>query len=182
MKIKSYIALPALLTALNIFFGFYAIIQVFEQHFTTAAFLIFFAGIFDALDGRVARLFGTTSQFGLQMDSLGDVVSAGVAPAVLVYFVYLHGLGFFGLIVSFLPLVFSAVRLARFNIFIGGRTRDNCFIGLPAPMASLTFGSIVLLYEGTGYRPLLQLLPLAVPMVIHYLQTIHHITNCQEAE
>jgi CDP-diacylglycerol--serine O-phosphatidyltransferase len=127
--------LPALFTAGNIFCGFLSLDASARGAFETAAILIFVAAFFDGIDGRVARLTGTTSAFGEQLDSLCDVVSFGVAPAFLVYNWGLSAFGRAGLLVSFLFAVCGASRLARFNVQIHVVDK-RWFVGLPIPSAA----------------------------------------------
>ena len=127
--------LPALFTAGNIFCGFLSLDASAKGAFESAAILIFAAAFFDGIDGRVARLTGTTSAFGEQLDSLCDVVSFGVAPAFLVYNWGLSPYGRAGLLVSFLFAVCGASRLARFNVQIHVVDK-RWFVGLPIPSAA----------------------------------------------
>jgi CDP-diacylglycerol--serine O-phosphatidyltransferase len=109
-------ALPSLFTVLNLFFGFWAIIDAVNGHFERAAWLIILAGVLDGLDGRIARMMHATSDFGREYDSLADVVSFGVAPAILIYQWGLQETGRWGWTVAFLFLVAGSIRLARFNV------------------------------------------------------------------
>lgn len=127
--------LPALFTLGNIFCGYLSIDQAVHHRFDTAAMLLFLAGILDGLDGRVARLTGTTSAFGEQLDSLADVISFGLAPAFLVYLWALSDFGRLGLMVSFLFVVCGACRLARFNVQVHVVDK-RYFVGLPIPSAA----------------------------------------------
>ena len=165
MKPKKYIYVPTLFTALNLFSGFLAIVQAADGKFANAGWLIFIASFFDALDGRIARAMGGGSDFGLQMDSLGDVVSAGLAPAILVYEFYLYKLGQIGLVLSFLPLLFAAFRLARYNLFAIESGKKDYFIGMPAPMAAVSLSSCIILFEVTHWSFLLRLIVILVPVV-----------------
>ena len=135
--------LADIFTALNMLCGFLAILVTIQKSFDRAVWLIFIAAIFDGLDGKVARKIHTDSTFGLQIDSLSDVVSFGIAPSVLVYEIHLHSLGIWGLIISFLPLLFSAIRLARHNA-IGMTKPQKMYKGMPAPMATLTICSFII--------------------------------------
>ncbi len=135
--------IPGIFTALNIFCGFLAIIKINEGNFTTGGWLIIFAAIFDALDGQLARFTKSSSNFGLEFDSLADVVSFGVAPATLLYQVYFQKMGILGVIISFSPLVFGSVRLARFNIQSTGFEKKK-FSGLPIPIGAISFASFVI--------------------------------------
>ncbi len=127
----------------NMFCGYLAVIQVFRDHLTTAAWLIIAAGVLDILDGKLARLTKSASPFGVQYDSLADVISFGFAPSVLAYMVFFQGWGTIGLFFSFLPLVFGAIRLARFNVRLKGFDK-NFFEGLPIPVAAVTIASFVI--------------------------------------
>ncbi len=131
--------LPALFTLGNILCGYLALDAAVAAEYYRAATLLFFAGILDGLDGRVARLTGATSAFGEQLDSLADVVSFGVAPAFLAYRWGLFEFERFGLAASFLFIVCGACRLARFNVQIG-TVDKRYFVGLPIPAAA---GAIV---------------------------------------
>ena len=120
-----------------------------NEHYASAIAYIILSLIFDGLDGRVARLTQTTSKFGVEFDSLADIVAFGVAPAVLFYFVIGRDYGQVGTLISALYVIFGAVRLARFNVTTG--TYDpSVFIGLPIPMAAITLAvwiGIYLKYE-----------------------------------
>jgi len=127
--------LPALFTLGNIYCGYLAIEFAVGKRFEMAAMILFLAGILDGLDGRVARLTGTTSAFGEQLDSLADVISFGVAPAYLMYLWALSGFGRLGLFISFLFVVCGACRLARFNVQVH-IVDKRYFVGLPIPSAA----------------------------------------------
>ncbi len=127
--------LPALFTAGNILCGYLSLEASGRGAYEYAAILIFVAAFLDGVDGRVARMTGTTSAFGEQLDSLADVVSFGVAPAFLVYHWGLSGFGRAGLLVSFLFVVCGASRLARFNVQIHVVDK-RWFVGLPIPSAA----------------------------------------------
>lgn len=126
--------LPSLLTTMGLFSGFFAIIAAIEGQFFHAAVAIIVAGIFDALDGRVARLTGTTSNFGKEYDSLCDLVAFGVAPAILAFQWVLYPYGRYGWLAAFLYVATTALRLARFNSQPPGEESKN-FVGLPCPAA-----------------------------------------------
>jgi CDP-diacylglycerol--serine O-phosphatidyltransferase len=135
--------LPSLLTVGNVLAGYACIIAAQEGEFFRAALLLGAAAILDNLDGRVARATGTTSPFGVQFDSLADVLSFGVAPAFLVFRWGMEGLGRWGWVASFLFLICGAMRLARFNIQPSGGDK-RWFIGLPIPAGAMVLGSMVL--------------------------------------
>lgn len=127
--------LPTLFTVGNLFCGFSSVLQSSRGAFAEAAALIFLAGLLDLLDGRIARLTGSTSEFGVQFDSLADLVSFGVAPAFLVWQWALAPLHRLGWILTFLFVVSAAMRLARFNIQSSSGSK-RYFAGLPAPAAA----------------------------------------------
>ena len=133
--------LPSLLTVGNVFAGFAAIIAADQGQFMRAAILLMLAAVLDNLDGRVARLTGTTSEFGLQFDSLADLVSFGVAPAFLVYQWGMVTLGRTGWVAAFLFLICGAMRLARFNTL--PVSDKSYFIGLPIPAAAIVVATLV---------------------------------------
>ena len=127
--------LPNLFTTAALFAGFFAIVQAMNQRFEVSAVAIFLAMVFDGLDGRVARLTHTQSAFGAEYDSLSDMVSFGVAPALVVYEWALKGLGKLGWIAAFIYCVGAALRLARFNTTLEVTDR-RYFQGLPSPAAA----------------------------------------------
>jgi CDP-diacylglycerol---serine O-phosphatidyltransferase len=141
--------LPNLLTSGCLFAGFYSIASTYTAHFETAAMAIVAAAVFDGLDGRVARMTGTTTKFGVEYDSLADVIAFGVAPAFLVYGWALSGFGRWGYLAAFLYLICGALRLARFNVQINTVEKGK-FNGLPIPAAATSVASIVLLFYYLG--------------------------------
>ncbi|MBM3219502.1 MAG: CDP-diacylglycerol--serine O-phosphatidyltransferase [Candidatus Rokubacteria bacterium] len=132
---RSIFLLPSLLTTGNLFCGFLALLLTVQERYTEAAISVFVAGVMDLLDGRVARLMKATSQFGVEYDSLADVVSFGVAPAFLVYSFALAKLGRPAWFAAFLFVICGALRLARFNVFTGVADK-RFFTGLSIPMAA----------------------------------------------
>ncbi len=140
-------AVPSFFTLMNLFSGFLAITQIHEGRFDYACWLIVLAGFFDMLDGMMARLTNGTSLFGVELDSLSDVVSFGVAPAYLVYAFNLKAYGTLGLIIAALPVICGAVRLARFNVQFDGEKREY-FQGLPIPAQAAALVALVLNAEG----------------------------------
>ncbi|GIV62228.1 CDP-diacylglycerol--serine O-phosphatidyltransferase [Rhodocaloribacter litoris] len=136
-------AVPSFFTLMNLLSGFIAIAQVYEGRFEHACWFIVLAGFFDLLDGMVARLSNGTSLFGVELDSLSDVVSFGVAPGFLVYVFGLREFGLLGLVVAALPAVCGAVRLARFNTTFDGEKKDY-FIGLPIPVQAIVVVTLIL--------------------------------------
>ena len=147
---KAMFVLPNLFTCSSIFLGFYAMTlcagDASPAQLNQAALAIFFAIFFDAFDGRVARMTKTQSEFGVELDSLADVVSFGAAPALLVYKWALAPLGFVGFFLSFAFATCGALRLARFNVLAhrGEKGSSRFFVGLPIPLAAGTLVSIVI--------------------------------------
>jgi CDP-diacylglycerol--serine O-phosphatidyltransferase len=147
---KAMFVLPNLFTVSSIFLGFYALVlcagEATPVQLYQAALAIFFAMFFDAFDGRVARMTKTQSDFGVQLDSLADVISFGAAPALLVYKWALAPLGFLGLFVSFAYAACGALRLARFNVLAqrGDKGSSLFFVGLPIPLAAGTIVALVI--------------------------------------
>ena len=134
--------LPNLFTTGALFAGFFAIVQAMNGHFEQAAIAIFVAMVLDGLDGRVARLTNTQSAFGAEYDSLSDMVSFGVAPALVMYTFALQGMGKLGWIAAFVYCVGAALRLARFNTMIAVQDK-RWFQGLPSPSAAALAASFV---------------------------------------
>lgn len=128
--------LPNLLTTGNLFWGFFAIFKALNGEFAWAGSAVLLAAVFDMLDGRVARLTNSSSEFGVQYDSLCDLVSFGCAPAILMYQYGLHLYGRIGFVLCFLFMACGALRLARFNVMSGIGKASGDFTGLPIPMAA----------------------------------------------
>jgi CDP-diacylglycerol--serine O-phosphatidyltransferase len=147
---KAMFVLPNLFTVSSILLGFYALTlcagDATPLELYQAALAIFFAMFFDAFDGRVARMTKTQSDFGVQLDSLADVISFGAAPALLVYKWALAPLGFLGFFVSFAFVACGALRLARFNVLAarGDKGSSAFFVGLPIPLAAGTIVALVI--------------------------------------
>lgn len=135
MKFNPLFILPNLFTAGSIFLGVLSIVYASKDSFEMACWLILFSMILDGLDGRVARLTNTVSKFGVEFDSLADVVAFGVAPAMLLYFYIGVDYGRLGMSVPAIFVIFGAIRLARFNITLS--SEPNFFIGLPIPSAAI---------------------------------------------
>lgn len=136
---KGVYLLPNLVTTGALFAGFYAIIAAMTGAFESACIAIVIAGFLDALDGRIARMTNTTSEFGVQYDSMSDLVAFGVAPAILLFSWALSGLGKIGWIVAFLYACCAAMRLARFNT----APDSKAFYGLASPAAAGTMATMV---------------------------------------
>jgi len=144
---KGIYILPNSLTLCGMFCGFYAILACFKGHYVYAAWAILIANIFDGLDGWVARLTNSTTKFGVELDSLSDLVAFGVAPAVLIYsWGDLHAFGRVGWGAAFIYVICGALRLARYNVQMG-TTESKAFTGLPIPGAGTVVASLVLFYN-----------------------------------
>jgi CDP-diacylglycerol--serine O-phosphatidyltransferase len=139
---RSIYLLPNAFTTANLFAGFYAVVQAMNGRFEMAAIAIFLAMVFDGMDGRVARLTNTQSAFGEQYDSLSDMTSFGIAPALVMYEWSLQGLGRWGWLAAFIYVVGAALRLARFNANIGIIDK-RFFQGLPSPAAAALVAGFV---------------------------------------
>lgn len=161
LRQKGIYIIPNLFTSGNIFCGVFSLISALHGEYLTAAIAILVASIFDMLDGKLARLTNTTSQFGVEYDSLSDLVSFGVAPGLLAYSWALQSYGRLGWMALFLFVVCGALRLARYNIQVSG-PENNDFIGLPTPAAAGLVATTVLfdghvLAFGTEVRPVVML-------------------------
>lgn len=144
--------LPNLLTTGGLFSGFYSIVATMNGDYLLAAWFVLIAAIFDGLDGKVARLTNTTSKFGVEYDSLADLVAFGVAPGLLMYSWALKPFGKLGWLAAFLYVVCGALRLARFNVQVN-TVESKRFVGLPIPAAAGMAASLVIFFfhmGGTG--------------------------------
>ncbi len=146
LKISKSI-IPNTATSLNVFSGFLAIIFASDGDFHLSALMIFIATFFDLIDGLLARLTKTASMFGVELDSLADVISFGVAPSFLIYKAYFINFGYLGIVISSLPLIFGALRLARFNVQVEDIKIKQDFFGLPIPISAITIASFFLFYH-----------------------------------
>jgi CDP-diacylglycerol---serine O-phosphatidyltransferase len=134
------IVVPSLFTLFNLFFGIWSMVLATRGDFYRAGWFIVFAGILDTLDGRVARISGTGTRFGAELDSLVDIVSFGVAPAFLMYQIEFAEGGPAAWIFCYFYVMAAAIRLARFNVTQAGRAKSY-FIGLPSPAAGMTLAT-----------------------------------------
>lgn len=157
---KGIFVLPSLLTTGGMLLGFLSIIYTMDDKFLMAAWAIVGAGFFDSLDGRVARASGTTSRFGIEYDSMADLISFGVAPALLAFQWALRDFGRLGWLAAFLYVTCAALRLARFNLQVDS-VESRIFRGLPTPAGGGTICSTVLFFETYGA----QLPRIEVPLV-----------------
>ena len=130
---------PNTLTILNMFLGFISIILIMQSEYFNAGLLILLAGLMDIFDGKIARLLGISSKFGVEFDSLADTVSFCISPSLLVYSLYAHHLPFIlGLVISFIPLICGTVRLAKYNLESDESSHISYFIGLSTPISTVT--------------------------------------------
>jgi CDP-diacylglycerol---serine O-phosphatidyltransferase len=173
MKITRTVV-PSIFTTLNIFCGFLSIIYASQGQFSIAAWVIIVAAIFDSLDGAMARITRSSSQFGVELDSLADVVSFGVAPSFMVYQVYLRTIEPWGIIIAALPVVFGAIRLARFNVQLIGFDKDY-FNGLPIPMQAISVCAFILQFgkENIGLDSLAGAELIALVVILSLLMVSH---------
>lgn len=155
MKIKIRRTIwPSLFTLMNMFLGYLAMMQIvqgascsaddlffFHKKIILAGWLVFIGSILDGLDGKVARLVHGSSDFGVEIDSLADLITFVITPSIMIYFVYASDIAIVGLAISFLYVIFGTIRLARFNV-IAHRSSPTHFIGLPSPLAAITAMSI----------------------------------------
>ena len=143
---KGIYILPNLITLLSMFAGFYSIVASLNSNYEQAAWAIMVASVFDVLDGWVARITHTATRFGIEIDSLADVISFGVAPGILVYTWTLSSFGSYGWLGSFFLVACAALRLARFNVQMGSAEKKH-FTGLPTPASALVIATTVVAYE-----------------------------------
>ncbi|MFQ5824854.1 MAG: CDP-diacylglycerol--serine O-phosphatidyltransferase [bacterium] len=166
---------PSLFTMLNLFFGYFSIINALQGKFVTASWMIIIAAVWDAIDGKIARKTNSYSDFGIEFDSIADVVSFGAAPSILIYQVFFYKIAAPGIIFSFFPLLFGAIRLARFNVNLESFEKEN-FSGLPIPSMAVTMSSYVIfnydLWEGLRFAPILA--PLVILLSILMVSNVEY--------
>lgn len=143
-------AFPNSLTASSLFCGFLSLICSSNGELKAAALLIIAAAIFDTLDGIAARLVKVASRFGVELDSLADVVSFGAAPSFLIYKAYLYQFGWYGIAISSMIVIFGAFRLARFNVNLTDLETKGDFSGLPIPLQAITISFFVISFYRDG--------------------------------
>ncbi|BDQ02416.1 CDP-diacylglycerol--serine O-phosphatidyltransferase [Ignavibacterium sp.] len=160
--------IPNLFTALNMFSGFLSIIYSSNENFVYAGWLIIVAAIFDTLDGLMARLTKSSSELGVELDSLSDVVSFGAAPSFLLYKTYFYNFETAGIILSSLPLIAGGFRLARFNVQLVGFDKKY-FTGLPIPSAAIIFATMILSFYNNGFEKIFDYIIIPGVIIISYL-------------
>jgi len=153
------VVIPSAFTLGNLFFGLWAIVAAYNGNFRWAAWFIVFAALLDMMDGRLARRTKTTSRFGEELDSLVDMVSFGVAPALIIYFLEFANAGRFGWVLSYFYVVAAAVRLARYNVVSAGKP-TAWFTGMPSPAAGMTLATFYPFSQTPWYRASLAVLDL----------------------
>jgi CDP-diacylglycerol--serine O-phosphatidyltransferase len=165
--------LPSLFTLGNMFCGYACVVYATRREFEPAALFIGFAYVLDILDGRIARLTGAESEFGLQFDSLADVISFGIAPAILAFVWGLSPLGRIGWVAGFMFVACAAMRLARFNIQSAGGDK-RYFVGMPSPAAGVIPAATVYAFpEGlSDYRAALPALAMVLVPAVLMISTI----------
>lgn len=145
---------PSLFSLLNAFFGFLSVMEAVKERFKISAILILVAWVMDIMDGFVARSLRATSSLGLQLDSLSDSVSFGLAPSLLIYLIYLKNIPQ-GWIIPFLYFIAGVIRLARYNVIaIREQVRQSFFTGLPIPASAIFLSGIVLLFKNDFSGPI----------------------------
>jgi len=161
---RAIVVLPSAFTSGNLFFGIWSIVESTRGNFALAAWFIIAAAVLDLLDGRVARMSRTGSAFGAELDSLVDVISFGVAPALLLYFWRFRG-GEWAWLLSFIYVLAAALRLARFNVVQAGQAKTH-FIGLSSPISGITLASAYPFTQTLFFQQQFGFLPLSLAMVL----------------
>jgi CDP-diacylglycerol--serine O-phosphatidyltransferase len=166
--------LPSLFTLGNMFFGYACIVYAMRGEYATAALFVGIAIVLDMLDGRIARLTGTASEFGLEFDSLADVISFGVAPAVLAFSWGLSSLERLGWAATFMFVTAGAMRLARFNLQSKSGGDKRYFVGMPIPAAAGVLAATVFAFPAglSDYRAALFALPIVLVPAVLMVSTI----------
>lgn len=159
------VVVPSMFTLANLFFGIWAIVLAARGEFYRASWYIVIAGVLDMLDGRIARMSNTGSRFGAELDSLVDIVSFGVAPAVLVYHLVFAEAGGFAWLFSYGLVMCAALRLARYNVGDIGHGPADAFQGLPSPAAGMTLATYFPFTQTEFYQTQLTGLPWSQIMV-----------------
>ncbi|MCL2210430.1 MAG: CDP-diacylglycerol--serine O-phosphatidyltransferase [Treponema sp.] len=147
---KGIYIVPALFTCGNMCLGFLSILSSIDGHFITAAWFLIGALACDIVDGRIARMTKSTSMFGMELDSLSDLVSFGIAPAVMMHMLVLNTMGNIGIAIAVLYVLCCALRLARFNVLSHSSELEKHFVGLPTPASAGVLISFVLSYQLLG--------------------------------
>lgn len=160
--------IPNLFTAMNLFSGFFSIVSTSQGNFIYGGWLIIIAAIFDTLDGFMARLTKSSSELGIELDSLSDIVSFGAAPSFLIYSTYFYQFETSGVILSSIPLIAGGFRLARFNVQLVGFDK-KFFTGLPIPSSALTIVTFILSFYNDGFSKTEQQFILPMILLLSFL-------------
>lgn len=166
----SKVFIPNAITSTAILVGYLAIMAALGGYYVLSAWLLLCIALLDSLDGRVARALNATSEFGAQFDSLADVLNFGIVPSILFHQAFFHDLGLAGMVLSFMPTLFSAFRLARFNVENEDHsTKASHFTGLPTTLSALLLGSFVIFAAEIwgAYTP--DALPAALVLLVSFL-------------
>jgi CDP-diacylglycerol---serine O-phosphatidyltransferase len=161
---RAIVILPSAFTSGNLFFGMWSMVQASRGEYLAAAWYIVVAAVLDLLDGRIARMSRTGSSFGAELDSLVDVVSFGLAPAMLLFFWQFQGREWAWLL-SFFYVLAAALRLARFNVIQAGQAKTH-FIGLSSPISGITLASLYPFAQTGFFRTQLAFVPLPLLVVL----------------
>ncbi|MFH1861294.1 MAG: CDP-diacylglycerol--serine O-phosphatidyltransferase [bacterium] len=172
MKRNEWYWLPYLFTMLNCLMGFWAIVQILEGNILTACWLIIIASLFDGFDGKLARYVSGASEIGVELDSFADVVSFGVAPAVLLYQASFFNYGLLGVLLAAFPIIFGAFRLARFNCLANGH-EGGTFVGLPIPMQAMAISTFILFNQAIWEDIHLEILLVPFVFFLSFLMISH---------
>ena len=163
---KGIYIVPSLFTCGNMSCGYLSVMSSIDGDFTKAAWLLILAIVCDMMDGRIARLTKTASEFGIQLDSLSDLVSFGVAPSVMMYQLVLNSMGKIGMAVAVLFVLCSGLRLAKFNVQAKNGVIHASFVGLPTPASAGLLISFVLSYELFVVEPTQSLTFKTIPLLM----------------
>ena len=176
VKHMGIVTIPSLFTIGNITCGFFSILASVEGDFSFAGLLIFIAMLFDAFDGRVARMLHAESSFGVEMDSLADLISFCAAPAFLIYYIALRETPF-GAPIAFIFMLFGAIRLAKFNVLANsGKGSKKHFSGLPTPAAAAVLVSLALSYDALSLDEVRRVLPIAKVYIPYIFSAVSFVT------
>ena len=165
---KSVYLLPNLLTTASLFIGFLGLTWAIQGDYASCALCILASCVFDGLDGKVARITHTTSEFGVQLDSLADLVAFGVVPAVMTYLWVLQDYGRLGLMAAFLFMACGALRLARFNVQASSSSKKH-FVGLPIPAGACSLATLVLFSEYVPAEYMHSVMPMCALVLVYVL-------------
>ena len=174
------IFIPNAITSLSILLGYFSIMSALNGYFVLSAWLLLAIAFMDSLDGRVARALGVTSEFGAQLDSLADLLNFGVALSILFYKAFFIDWGISGMILSSMPTLFSALRLARFNVDNDDNTtKPPYFIGLPTTLSAVLLASFVIFAAEMWALNAPYLVPAALVVLVSFLMVseVPYATN-----